>query len=84
MTDQSRKRLYGRSQGHKLSPRQQRLVETLGATLSWPDAGPLDPAGLLPGFSAHGLEIGFGAAEHLIGQARSAKLRPAIWESSRS
>ena len=70
MTEQPRKRLYGRSQGHKLSPRQQRLVDTLGETLAWPDDGPLDPAALLPGFSTHVLEIGFGAAEHLIGQAR--------------
>jgi tRNA (guanine-N7-)-methyltransferase len=70
MTDHPRKRLYGRSQGHKLSPRQQHLVETLGETSSWPDEGPLDPAALLPGFETHVLEIGFGAAEHLIGQAQ--------------
>mgnify|MGYP001554445208 CR=1 FL=1 len=70
MTDQPRKRLYGRSQGHKLSPRQQQLVVTLGAELSWSDEGRLDPAALLPGFETHVLEIGFGAAEHLIGQAQ--------------
>ena len=70
MTDRPRKRLYGRSQGHKLSPRQQQLIDTLGDQLSWPDDGPLDPAALLPGFNAHVLEIGFGAAEHLIGQAQ--------------
>lgn len=71
MTEQPRKRLYGRSQGHKLSPRQQQLVETLGAELSWADDGALDPAALLPGFDAHVLEIGFGASEHLIGQAQA-------------
>ena len=70
MTEPHRKRLYGRSQGHKLSTRQQQLVDTLGERLAWPDEGPLEPAELLPGFSAHVLEIGFGAAEHLIGQAQ--------------
>ena len=70
MTEPHKKRLYGRSQGHKLSGRQQHLVDTLGEAQSWPDDGPLDPAALLPGFDAHVLEIGFGAAEHLIGQAQ--------------
>ena len=71
MTDHPRKRLYGRSQGHKLSTRQQRLIDTLGDELAWPDDGVLDPAELLPGLSAHVLEIGFGAAEHLMGQAQN-------------
>ena len=70
MTEPHKKRLYGRSQGHKLSGRQQHLVDTLGEAQSWPDDGPLDPAALLPGFGVHVLEIGFGAAEHLIGQAQ--------------
>jgi len=70
MTEQPKRRLYGRAQGHKLTQRQQQLVETLGVQLSWPDDGALDPAALLPGFDAHVLEIGFGAAEHLIGQAQ--------------
>lgn len=64
------RRLYGRAKGHPLSARQQALVDGLGETLTWPDDGPLDPAVLLPGFDAHVLEIGFGAAEHLIGQAQ--------------
>jgi len=64
------RRLYGRAKGHPLSARQQALVDGLGETLTWPDEGRLDPAALLPGFDAHVLEIGFGAAEHLIGQAQ--------------
>lgn len=62
-------RLYGRSQGHKLSPRMQALVDEKLPDLDWPDEGPVDPAVLLPGYERHILEIGFGAAEHLIGQA---------------
>lgn len=65
------RRLYGRSQGHKLSARQQALIDERLPALSWPDGG-LDPAALAPGARAHVLEIGFGAAEHLIGQARRA------------
>jgi len=70
MTERPQKRLYGRSQGHKLTRRQQELVDTLGEALAWPDDGGLDPVGLLPNFTGHVLEIGFGAAEHLIGQAQ--------------
>lgn len=84
MTDDAPKyrRLYGRAQGHKLRPRQQELVDTMLPRLDWPDAGPgagadggpgesrVDPGALLPGFDRHVLEIGFGGAEHLIGQAR--------------
>ena len=66
------KRLFGRSQGKKLSARQQRLIDERLPQLSWPDAGPIDPAVLLPGSARHVLEIGFGAAEHLIGQAKRA------------
>jgi tRNA (guanine-N7-)-methyltransferase len=66
------RRLYGRAQGHKLSARQQALVDTLLPRLDWPDEGPADPAALLPGFKTHVLEIGFGASEHLIGQAARA------------
>ncbi len=69
MTEIPQRRLYGRAQGHKLTRRQQTLVGTLGEALSWPDEGEIDPAALQPGFEAHVLEIGFGAAEHLIGQA---------------
>lgn len=69
MTEQPHKRLFGRSQGHKLTRRQQHLVETRGEALAWPDDGALDPRSLLPEHTAYVLEIGFGAAEHLIGQA---------------
>ncbi|XBQ17240.1 MAG: tRNA (guanosine(46)-N7)-methyltransferase TrmB [Oceanicaulis sp.] len=69
-TPQNR-RLYGRAQGHKLTARQQTLVDTLGEALAWPDGG-LDPSALLPDFDRHVLEIGFGAAEHLIEQAARA------------
>lgn len=64
------RRLYGRAKGHPLTARQQALVDGLGETLTWPDDGALDPAALLPGLDRHVLEIGFGAAEHLIGQAQ--------------
>ena len=67
-TDRPR-RLFGRSQGHALSPRQQKLVDETLPELDWPDDGPVEPASLLPGFDRHVLEIGFGAAEHLIAQA---------------
>lgn len=69
MTERAHKRLFGRSQGHKLTRRQQQLVDTRAEALAWPDDGPLDPARLLPGHASYVLEIGFGAAEHLIGQA---------------
>lgn len=65
----SSRRLYGRAKGHPLSARQQQLVDTMLPGLSWPDEGRVDPAALLPGFDTHVLEIGFGAAEHLVGQA---------------
>ena len=65
------RRLYGRAQGHKLSPRQQTLVDEMLPRLDWPDDGPVEPDALLPGVERRALEIGFGAAEHLIGQARA-------------
>lgn len=67
------RRLYGRRQGHKLRIGQAALVEETLATLSVPDTGALD-ARVLFG-DAQGqerpleLEIGFGAGEHLSGQA---------------
>jgi tRNA (guanine-N7-)-methyltransferase len=72
MSDDTRhpsRRLYGRAKGHALTARQQALVDTLLPGLSWGDDGPVDPKALLPGFSSHVLEIGFGASEHLIGQS---------------
>ena len=66
------KRLFGRSQGKTLSGRQQRAVDESLPRLSWPDEGPVDPRALLPDYDRHVLEIGFGGAEHLIGQAARA------------
>ncbi len=63
------KRLFGRSQGKALSARQQRAVDEMLPRLSWSDEGGIDPKALLPDYGRHVLEIGFGAAEHLIGQA---------------
>ncbi|WP_429912951.1 tRNA (guanosine(46)-N7)-methyltransferase TrmB [Glycocaulis sp.] len=68
----SSRRLYGRAKGHALSARQQHLVDTMLPGLSWADEGAVDPQTLLPGFASHVLEIGFGASEHLIGQAARA------------
>ncbi|WP_440958397.1 tRNA (guanosine(46)-N7)-methyltransferase TrmB [Oceanicaulis sp. LC35] len=67
------KRLYGRASGHKLTDRQRALVDAQLPALSWADEGPLDPQALLPGFDAYVLEVGFGGAEHLIGQADRAR-----------
>lgn len=66
------RRLYGRAKGHALTARQQALVDAMLPASSWPDEGVVDPEVLLPGFKAHVLEIGFGASEHLIGQAARA------------
>lgn len=67
-----RRRLYGRGTGRALSDRQRQLLGTLGARLALPggeDGGPIDPADVFPNASCHALEIGFGAGEHLAGQA---------------
>ena len=65
-------RLYGRRQGHKLRVGQAGLVEDLLPRISVPD-GPLDSQALFGDERPLELEIGFGAGEHLAGQA---KLRP--------
>ncbi len=67
------RRLYGRRQGHKLRQGQAALVEDTLAPLSVPETGPLD-AQVLFGDAPEAtrpleLEIGFGAGEHLAGQA---------------
>lgn len=68
------RRLYGRRQGHKLRIGQAALVEETLAALSVPATGPIDAAALF-GDIGDGrdhpleLEIGFGAGEHLAGQA---------------
>ncbi|EZP54649.1 tRNA (guanine(46)-N(7))-methyltransferase TrmB [Sphingomonas sp. RIT328] len=69
------RRLYGRRQGHKLRLGQAALVEETLAPLSVPEAGPLDATTLFGDDRPLELEIGFGAGEHLAGQAA---MRPDI------
>jgi tRNA (guanine-N7-)-methyltransferase len=67
------RRLYGRRQGHKLRQGQSALVEDLLPAISVPEAGPIDAHTLFGDAEGHGrpleLEVGFGAGEHLAGQA---------------
>ena len=63
------RRLYGRRQGHKLRLGQAELVEELLPRISVPDTGPIDAQGLFGDERPLQLEIGFGAGEHLAGQA---------------
>ena len=70
MTDPATiRRLYGRRQGHALRQGQAALVETLLPRLALPTSGPLDAAALFGRELPLELEIGFGAGEHLAGQA---------------
>ena len=62
------RRLYGRRQGHKLRQGQSVLVEELLPRVSVPE-GPIDATRLFGGDRPLELEIGFGAGEHLAGQA---------------
>lgn len=61
-------RLYGRRQSHKLRAGQASLVEDLLPRISVPD-GPLSARTLFGNDRPLQLEIGFGAGEHLAGQA---------------
>lgn len=63
------RRLYGRRQGHKLRQGQAALVEELLPRVSVPDSGPLDSQLLFGDDRPVEVEIGFGAGEHLAGQA---------------
>ncbi|WP_374945240.1 tRNA (guanine(46)-N(7))-methyltransferase TrmB [Sphingomonas sp.] len=63
------RRLYGRSQGHRLRKGQSELVEATLPALSVPDTGPLDARTLFGEDRPLQLEIGFGAGEHLAAQA---------------
>jgi tRNA (guanine-N7-)-methyltransferase len=67
------RRLYGRRQGHKLRQGQSALVEELLPAISIPETGPIDAHTLFGDAEGRGrpleLEIGFGAGEHLAGQA---------------
>jgi tRNA (guanine-N7-)-methyltransferase len=73
--DELRKRsggaFFGRRQGHKLSPRQAALFDTLLPRLALDLALPAgDPRRLfVPGVEAVRLEIGFGGGEHLVAEA---------------
>jgi tRNA (guanine-N7-)-methyltransferase len=61
-------RLYGRRQGHALRIGQQALVDDLLPRVTVPE-GPLDPRVLFGDERPLWLEIGFGAGEHMAGQA---------------
>ncbi len=61
-------RLYGRRSGHKLRQGQAALVEELLPQIAVPD-GPLTAQLLFGDDRPLGLEIGFGAGEHLAAQA---------------
>ena len=63
------RRLYGRRQGHALRKGQAALVEELLPRLAVPETGALDAVTLFGRDMPLGLEIGFGAGEHLAGQA---------------
>ncbi len=65
------RRLYGRRQGHKLRLGQSALVEELLPEVSVPEDGPLTARGLFGDDRPLQLEIGFGAGEHLAGQAEA-------------
>ncbi len=63
------RRLYGRAKGHKLRAGQAALAETLLPQVAVPPSGPIDAATLFGDDRPLELEIGFGAGEHLAGQA---------------
>ncbi len=66
------RRLYGRRQGHALRAGQAALVEELLPRIAVPTDGPLDAKRLFGDDRPLQVEIGFGAGEHLAGQAAAA------------
>ena len=66
------RRLYGRRQGHALRAGQAALVEELLPRIAVPDDGPLTAERLFGDARPLHVEIGFGAGEHLAGQAAAA------------
>jgi tRNA (guanine-N7-)-methyltransferase len=66
-------RLYGRSRGHKLRPRQERLLDRTLPRLRFRPADAADPARAFSGPPSHTLwlEVGFGGGEHALAQART-------------
>ncbi|MDV3458186.1 tRNA (guanine(46)-N(7))-methyltransferase TrmB [Sphingomonas sp. HF-S4] len=67
------RRLYGRAKGHKLRQGQAALVEELLPQVSVPETGLINSQTLFGDERPLEFEIGFGAGEHLAGQA---KMRP--------
>jgi tRNA (guanine-N7-)-methyltransferase len=65
-----RRNLYGRRKGPKLSARQAELRRTLFPKLALNLAGAKDPRSYFDGVGEVWLEVGFGAGEHLLWQAR--------------
>jgi tRNA (guanine-N7-)-methyltransferase len=66
--DRNRRKLYGRRKGPKLSSRQAGLRQTLLGELAWVPGG--DP-GFPNTVNEVWLEVGFGAGEHLVWQAKA-------------
>ena len=66
------RRLFGRSQGHKLRQGQAALVEEMLPRVGVPAAGPLSAPALFGDDRPLQLEIGFGSGEHLAAQAEAA------------
>jgi tRNA (guanine-N7-)-methyltransferase len=70
--ERSRLQIYGRRKGAKPSARQERLRETLLPRLALSLEPGRDPRGLFGDpVDAVWLEVGFGAGEHLVAQARA-------------
>lgn len=69
--DETRRRIYGRQRGHKLTARQQALIDDLLPQKRAVPGDPrlADPSTLFSRPEAVWLEIGFGAGEHLAWQA---------------
>ena len=69
---ENRRIVYGRRQGHKLHPRQQKLVDELLPQRRPDLAAPDAPAGWFAHpHEAYALEIGFGGGEHLAARAKA-------------
>ncbi len=66
------RRLYGRRQGHALRAGQAALVEELLPRIAVPETGALNAVRLFGDDRPLHVEIGFGAGEHLAGQAAAA------------
>jgi tRNA (guanine-N7-)-methyltransferase len=65
-------RLYGRSRGHKLRPRQEMLLDVTLPRMVFRAADAAEPGQAFPGLSGElWLEIGFGGGEHAVAQAQA-------------